>query len=386
MLNKFVCFLCVALTLAMFNETILASTALKCSIYVVQVVFIVWLYYVARKNGVDPFRKRLVVILLFLVISNFLWSPYRPNYSWIIKYISYILSFEMGCILYIRRKSLKVNKLVLSVIVLLPLFLVGIVDKTPHKTVFFVFSNSYSFTGLALSLLFYTIYSEKKNAFFVSLGILFLYIISCSSLGIVGAVFLAVLIINRRNKKLMIYSFFCCAAFGLLVAYSDFEFCKRIRDVFKVLSSMTPQDWHNLKYFDHYGATQGMNFESSRTDNTSIIWRLGHWIRLLESFFENWIYAIPFGLGDSYTLRILRNHPHNDYLRVLCEYGAIVFFIVMKYMKRTFKVMTKDKSFYFVCAYFVYFFTENIIDTFVANAIMFMCIGFHYSKCKASPV
>ena len=382
MFNKFIGFLCVSLTLAMFNETIIVSNALKYSIYAILILLTLWLFGTSNKFGYNPLRNNVVLVLLFLLFLNFLLSPYEPNYSWLIKYIAYIFCFVFGELLYKQEVPMKVNKIILYTLAFLPVILVGLFDHTAHKNMFFVLSNTYSFTGLSISLLVFTLKLDDNRALYYAFGVLALYIVSCSSLGIVGAVVLAVLIINRYNAKLMFWSTIGGIFFVILVLFSDIEVFKRIRDVIMVFQSMSMDDWRHVRDLDLYYLTEGMSFESSRTDNTSLIWRVAQWLGILQGYFENWYFAIPFGLGDSYALRELGNYPHNDYIRILCEYGLIVFVIVMRWLKKVCKTMARDVSFYFICAYFIYFFTENIIDTFVANAIMFMCIGYNYTRCK----
>lgn len=386
MLNKYLSFLCLALILSMLNNSLILSDALKYSIYVLLIVFIIWLYNVVGAYKSLAFRNRYLLILLAFICGNFAFSPYAPQYSMLLKFFSYVLCFLFGEKVFYERIPLKVNKILLYITILSPLILVGLFDSTPHKTTFFVLSNMYSFTGLSICLLYFTFNQQKRSIFYLSILLLLLYVISCSSLGIIVALLLCVLYVNRRNARLMLLSLCLVIFLFLAVMYSNLGVFVRIRDVINIFASMTVDDWANLKDLDLYTLQQQVAQNSSRNDNTSAIWRMAHWSALLEDFLKNWQYSFLFGLGTDYTYKELGNYPHNEYLRFLCEFGIIVFLILIRWVKKICRVMGGDRVFYFIGTFFFYCLTENLIDTFVGEAVLFFCIGYHYCRCKSGNI
>ncbi len=388
MINVFLFFLCSASTISMINNGWLSSSILKNGIYGLMFLFIGWMSYVLlrkskKNNGAwQVFLPRKLVFFYLFLFANFILSRYSPNFSLLLKYLAYGLCFYLGAYFVKERISVSPNNFLLFFTILLPLFLVGFVDKTAHKSTFFVLSNMYSLTGLGLSLFYYTVNYGKKNAFRNAFIILGCFILSCSSLGIVGALVLCVLFVNRKSFKLMAITMLLGVILVVLINYSNIEIFKRIRDVFRVFGSLSINDWFHLRDLDLYKVSQNVTYESSRNDNTSALWRLAHWEALVEDFLLNFRYAFVLGLGDNYAFKVLKNYPHCEYLRCMCEYGLVVFFIVLKWIRSLWKVVGKDQSFYFIGMFLFYACTENIIDTFVANSLIFFCIGFHYTQCK----
>lgn len=389
LLNKFIFIICVVSTLSMFNNRLISSGGLKSAIYALILFFIFWLWNLIfkqrqrkKKEKMYSMNKYIFFALFFVAISFIVGTPYSPSYSLFLKYIGYILCFYFGVYIIENGIPLKVNAGLLCFTLFLPLFLVGIIDKTPHKIMFFVLSNMYSYTGLAFSFLVYTVCGTNSKSFYWGLALLFAYILSCSSLGIVVAFVLALLFINRRNVRLMVASLIILTIIVLAVFYSNIEIFKRIRDVINIFLSLSAYDWMHLRDLDLYRVGQRVVQESGRDDNTSAIWRLIHWSALVEDFLKNWYYSFVLGLGDNYAHKVLGNYPHCEYLRFLCEYGFIVFAIMMKWINNLRKVVKKDKSVYFIVTFLFYCITENLIDTFVANAVMFFCIGVNYTRCK----
>ena len=363
----------------MLNNSLLDSDSMRSIVYAVLVFFVGWISLISYRYQ-PYFYYGYTALFLFLIIINLLGSPYNPLYPRLIKYLGYISCFTLGYIFYRKKWSLKCNKVLLYTTLLLPLFLVSFLDHTPHKTVFFPMSNTYSYFGLACALFYYVIKKEEKKAFWESLFILAIYIVSCSTLGIVFAIVVAVLFINRRNLRLIIASSIIMSFGVLFVMFSDFAVFARIRDVFTIMNAMTWHDWTHLQEMDFYSFSQGIRTESNRVDNTSFLWRLAHWMKIMDDFGEHWITALPFGLGDNYSTTKTGYACHNEYLKAFAENGLIVFSILIYWIFSVHKILRKQRAYYFVLAVLIYHFTENLIDSFVANALIYFSIG--YLCCK----
>lgn len=379
MINKFLAFICASLILTMLNNSLLDSDSMRYTVYAVLVLFVGWVFLKSYCHQ-PQFYNGYTALFLFLITVNLLASPYNPLYPRLIKYFGYISCFAFGFVFRKRNWSIDYNKTLLYIMLLLPLFLVSFLDHTPHKTVFFPMSNVYSYYGLACALFYYVIKKEDSKTFWEALFILSLYIVSCSTLGIVFAIILAVLLINRRNVRLIIVSSVTMFLGVMLVLFSDFSVFARIRDVFTIVNAMTWYDWTHLQEMDFYSFSQGIATESERTDNTSFLWRLAHWMNIMDGFGEQWITAIPFGLGDNYSMEKTHYACHNEYLKVFAENGIIVFSILIYWISSVCKILRKQRVYYFVLAVIIYHFTENLIDMFVANALIYFSIG--YVCCK----
>lgn len=381
MFKQFVLMMSTASLLSMFNHSLIDSAVLRLAIYALMVFYVFWVVSFTYKYVPKFYQNKAVIALFIFVVINIIVSPYSPLYARIIKFVGYLGSFAFGYVVCKKRIPFKCNKWILASLFLLPLILVGLFDKTPHKTIFFELSNPYSFFGLCLALFLYTIFNDRKYIFIWSIGLLLAYIISASSLGIVTSVVLSVLIINRRKKKLMYASVLFAVVSILAVIYIDIPIFVRIRDVINIATSLSWDDWCHLKDMNFYELTQKVGMESERSDNASFLWRLAHWQFIIDGVIENWWYALPFGLGDNYANEECGNYCHNEYLKFFAENGLVVFGIIISWIKKVHASLEKMQAYYFILAALCYHLTENLIDTFVACVLMYFCIG--YWMCKA---
>ena len=167
-----------------------------------------------------------------------------------------------------------------------------------------------------------------------------------------------------------------------MIATVDIPVFLRIRDVVNIATSLSWYDWTHLKDMDFYETSLQFEMQSDRSDNTSFLWRLAHWLRILNGYFENWWYAIPFGLGDNYSYKICGNYCHNEYLKFLTENGVVVFFILISWIKKAHRVLKEKMVYYFILAAFCYHLTENLIDYFVGSVLLYFCIGYWIKRVE----
>ncbi len=382
MFRIFVLLMSISSTLAMINYRMFDSFLLRMIVYVLMFIYVCVILLYTYKNVPKFYRNRKFLLLVILLTLNMLVSPYDPLYSRLIKYLGYVGSFAFGYVLCKKGIPLKCRKLEMFLLVVLPLILVGLFDASPHKTNFFQLSNTYSFLGLCCSLFLYTVYNNKKNILYISIGLLFLYIISASSLGILTSVLLAVIIINCKKIKLIVPLFIIGGIVAVLIAKVDLPIFLRIRDVMNIATSLSWDEWTNLKDMDLYKTSLQFDMQSNRDDNTSFLWRLAHWQYIFDGFFDRWWYAIPFGLGDCYSVKMCGNYCHNEYIKFLTENGVVVFYILFTWILKAHKVLKEKQVYYFILAAFCYHLTENLIDTFVACVLLYFCIGYWMKRTE----
>lgn len=380
--NKFLLYICIASTLSMINNSMVSSPLLKNFIYGLMVLFEFKLFLHCKFYNFGGYNIGRIVIPMLFIFMSFLHSNYEPLWGLYIKYIGYILCFIYGSLSWNSGSSIKINKVLLYFTIFTPLILVGLFDKTPHKTVFYTLSNVYSFAGLCFSFYYYTVFYYNKNVFIKSLFLVAIFIISSSTLGILFAFVLSIAYISRRNTKMAFSFVLIFLLILLLVQYSDIQVFQRVKDVVAVFSNMSKEDWRNISELNMWEISKDVDYSSDRTDNTSAIWRLSHWAKLLQDFLKYWYYSLIIGLGDCYTLAVLGNVPHNDYLRFLCEYGLIVFSYIIYYIRQLLRALKNDEALIFIVAFLFYSLSENLINTFASNCLLYFCIGYHYERCK----
>ncbi len=382
-INFFLAFLIAVLLVTMLNNHLFQSSAVQAILYLLQILFISYLVSCNSQFGVNVFNnKKNLICLCVIVFGMLVFYKQSPLVGNVLKFFGYISCFYLGLNFEKYDVDIKPKSLILNMVCFLPLLIVGIFDHSLNQSMFFPNSNTFVYWGGCCALLYYTLNNGENKAVHISAIILLLYVLVGSSLGIVAALLLSIIIINRRNKNLMVMTIVMAFVFYLLVLYSSFSIFARIRNVIEIYKSMSLDDWLNLKELELW-TLQNDNAvaDNMRSDNTSSIWRLQHWLRITDDFFTNWMYSFLIGLGDNYTKFYHHLKPHNDFLRVLIEYGGVVFFVLISYIKQLFSAIRNEKCFYFILPLILYHLTENLIDGFPSNCLFYFCTGYWYYKC-----
>ncbi|MDE5443882.1 O-antigen ligase family protein [Bradyrhizobium sp. CSA207] len=122
------------------------------------------------------------------------------------------------------------------------------------------------------------------------------------------------------------------------------------------------------------------------TTDMSAFFRITHWTNIWQIYSSLGLGGILFGYGASQTgvLTVLPLPPHNDYLRVLAEYGLLncVIFVVFVFSIMFSLKERAAKTMYTVLL--IYFLSENLIDNFTSMTLFFSYAG-RFTSPKWSP-
>lgn len=354
-----------------------SNTAIILGLYILQGIIIIKLAFNENERLISFISKPLVLISTLLIIINFAISPYESEFPLLFKYFGYIVAVAFG-IGAAESRQLKLPKILLYGLVFLPLILVAFFDTSSIKNTFFPNTNNFVFWGACISLLYY-IASQDKNRFRNSMIILIMYILIGSTIGIIVALLLSIIIINFKKPKYLIFTLTSITILLICIKYSDISVFARIRGVIDTMSVVTAQDLRNIEDLNIYELNQYSSY-GERADSGSALWRIKHWIGLLTSFFTNWETSVFVGLGDNFTMSHTGHHPHNDILKILCEYGLIILFSYIFYLFKAYKYIKYDKSVYIILTILIYHFSENLIHTFPTNFIFYFAVGYIYKR------
>jgi len=375
--NFFNSFICIIVLMTLFNNAYIENNAIKYGVYLIEIAFIALLFFKTSKSGSFAFNNSKWLLIYALLVFNITSSIYEPIYANILKFAGYALCFSYGAYFIKRGWKFTITNTAFYGIILFPLFLVALFDKTERQQLFFVNSNNYVYYGLCCSLLYYTVHHKEKKSMTKSWTICLAYLLTASSVGIIAAIFISFILINRKNFRLLLFTAIGSAVLIMLVLFSNIELFVRIRNMLILISSLSWNDWLNIENVNLYDLQRYTDLTSiSRNDNTSFIWRVQHWSVLLRDFFENWYYSFFVGLSDGYSTSKYVLLPHNDILRIIVEYGLIVFILLCTWIIKAMKVYSKSRVIYFIFPVLLYHFTENLIDNFPANCILYFCCGY----------
>lgn len=367
----------IVILLTLVNNGYLDSYLISTIIYAFQVLIVLILAFKEKKRLLSIFTKPLILLSSIIVVLNIGFSGFEPELSLLFKYFGYIVALCVG-IDVAKVVDFRLSKILTIGIVLVPLFMVAILDNSIFKNTFFPNSNNFVFWGAVSSFLYY-ISSSSKCKFRNSLLILFSYILIGSTIGIVLAFILTLIIVNTRNIRSVFLVVLALALCSLLVCYSDIAIFVRIRAVFQTFAYVDIRSVKDLEGLNLYELNQYAN-AGERTDNTSALWRIQQWLGLITAFFKKWYYALFVGLGENFTTYKTGLPPHNDFLKILCEYGVIVFIAYFKYIMRGIRILFNSYYIYFVLTIVIFHFSENLIHTFPTNFTFYFCIGYACTK------
>lgn len=118
-------------------------------------------------------------------------------------------------------------------------------------------------------------------------------------------------------------------------------------------------------------------FVRLNTTDLSFLFRLKHWLDILTIYFSETLPSRVFGMGvgASENVSAMRLVPHNDYIRLIVEFGAVTFvgFILMV-CSLLWKIGRGWTGVPFFAAA-IYFFSENLVNNFTAMALLFFAAG-----------
>jgi len=117
--------------------------------------------------------------------------------------------------------------------------------------------------------------------------------------------------------------------------------------------------------------------EITGTSDVSAFFRIIHWTNIWDYYSSQGIVGILFGYGAGQTgvVAYMPMPPHNDYLRVLAEYGLLSFFVFVFFLANiVLSIKLKPAKILFTVL-LIYFFSENLIDNFTSMALFFSYAG-----------
>lgn len=322
-----------------------------------------------------------VLFVVVILVLNYLFSPNEPHYTDLIKFLGYYFCFKYGCVLAQNNKPLKASNFSLYLLIFVPLVVGAVFDRSEGMETFFANTNNFVFIGLSMGLLYALVkccdntMSSKYHIAWVIVG---LFVLTGTSLGVIVAIFFAFFILNFSFSRLF-YVVIGFALAILIIFTVDLPVFIRFRDVFAVWGEIDKYDLMNIQDVNIHEITSRAERLGNRTDTGSSVWRLMHWTKLFLAYITS-ITHIPFGLGAGYATKVTELPPHNDYLLILTEYGLVVFYLFISFLRKVFRGIKDKRIMYFVAAMVCYYFTENLIHSFPPNAILYFAIGYYMYK------
>ena len=113
------------------------------------------------------------------------------------------------------------------------------------------------------------------------------------------------------------------------------------------------------------------------TTDLSAFFRIIHWTNIFEYYSTQGLGVILFGYGagQSGIIAVIPMPPHNDYLRVLAEYGLLNFLVFAFFVVSIVLSLKLQAAKILFTVLLIYFFSENLLDNFTSMALFFSYAG-----------
>ena len=113
------------------------------------------------------------------------------------------------------------------------------------------------------------------------------------------------------------------------------------------------------------------------TTDLSAFFRIIHWTNIFDYYSTQGLGVILFGYGagQSGVIAVIPMPPHNDYLRVLAEYGLLNFLVFAFFVVSIVLSLKLQTAKIFFTVLLIYFFSENLLDNFTSIALFFSFAG-----------
>ena len=117
--------------------------------------------------------------------------------------------------------------------------------------------------------------------------------------------------------------------------------------------------------------------ELTGTTDLSGFFRIIHWANIWDIYSSTSLMTklFGYGIGQSQYLTVLQFVPHNDYLRILAEYGFLNLAIFACFLLHVLLNLKAGHTKILFMVLLIYFFSENLIDHFSSMTLYFTYAG-----------
>lgn len=226
-------------------------------------------------------------------------------------------------------------------------------------------------------LSFYCVLTKKPLTWpilYLGVGLMF------GTLGLFLAVVVALFLSTGRAVHLAAGAIAVVALLLLVSAFPDVGSKLRIKPVIDSIGLLASGriDLETVTYAD---LVRLLN-----TQDLSFLFRLKHWHNLFNIYINGDIfnYLFGFGSGASVELSTINLVPHNDYIRVLFEFGLIAFIGFIGLLASIAQSIPRGWTLTPLLIVVIYFFSENLINNYLAMTLFFLSLGVLTARARAS--
>lgn len=241
-----------------------------------------------------------------------------------------------------------------------------------------LFANRNNAALYAISLIaLHTVLSGRplrRVAVYLAVGAAF------GTLGVLLAVLLALVLVVGRPRTLAAL-LGACTVFGLAAALLPevgvFARLGPLRDSLQLLADGRI-DLATVSYADLV--------RQLRSTDLSFLFRLKHWLELLTLYAQGSPYEWLFGFGIGAAVRLSEIHlvPHNDYLRLLFECGAVTLLGFVALLATLLWHVGRRWEAVPLAVVAIYFGSENLVNNYLAMSVFWFSAGALAARARST--
>lgn len=350
-------------------------------IIVFNIIFIYSRYIYINKKIFFLYMGSLIFVL-FNVFLN------KMGFTEILKIIGSQLFLIVG-MLSLNKIEIRKNKKIIyiGVLVFIPILvlLLEMLNLIAHKnelSSIFINKNNAILYFLSLTPLLYYFEFKKRTLIIY----IFIMTILFKTMGALLAFILAVIFIYKKlNFKTLIYFMLVSITIPFIFIWlkdANFSAIDRIINVVDIIQTLfskySLKELANLQY--------GKAVELTGSSDLSFLFRIKHWSDIIQYYLNaNWYeQLLGIGIGNIPNVTKMELVAHNDFLKLIVEFGPLYFVLYIIIMFKILKSIIKTYPFVSIplLTIFIYFGTENLMNNFLAMSFFYYFLGIYYTKSR----
>ncbi len=312
-----------------------------------------------------------VVSGLFLVQSIFEMEIRLFSIKGMARYTTYLL-FAALAFSFSRNDLERVFQVIIMYFVItVPLGIYQVLEVGRYQNIFEHANHlAYVLTIVIYYLIIYKPFTGGLRKVFI--GLLFVSLLLTFSSGGVLVILALVgynVLISKRISLIRKFALFLAS---FIIAGSVFVFSEK---AVEQLNSLQYLNWEFLQ--DRVANFRGGGYGS-------LIWRIIYWTKILFTFFAEPVWRILFGIGvDSLTVgnmpySFMYKDPHNDFVKVLVEFGLIGFLLFLGIFRRIYLITQRNMN--IVLLILIPMLFGNTIVNFPFNIAFILLLAHDYKR------
>lgn len=381
--------LCTYVIILSINKVIPVNISILSYVLALSIITFNILFISERYKLIEKKIFYLYIISLILIVINVIIN--KMGFIEIIKIIGSQL-FLFVAFLSINKDyiSIKKQRIFIFILIFIPLLILFFQffgyfkASSENRELASIFINRNNAILFLISLVPFLYYLKFKKYILV-IYTLFLILLFKTMGALVAFIVAFIYVYKKINIKSLIYLFLL-----LSIAFFTFTFLKdlnlssldRIINMTEIVYMLLTEFSLNQLSQLEYGEAVALTGSS----DLSFLFRIKHWSDIIEYYLNaSWINQLfGIGIGNIPNITKMELVAHNDFLKLIVEFGPLYFITYIILMFNLLKGVIKEYRFVsiFFVTIFIYFGTENLMNNFLAMCFFYYFLGLYYKKSK----